>query len=388
MKIKCNRCGREWTIDEREYFGLTNFEYECLHCGRFFMVEIHKDNRHTINNEKLLSEELLQEMEVAPKELEMSNNAEVQTIIDGENGRQEPSLMLEEDDLSNNASSSIRKKQIIELRKAAEAGDIESMRKLGELYKTPHNVTWLKRAAEAGDSESAYHLGEIYASGWSEGSLKKSAKWRRKAAESNHLMAMFKLGLMYLEGKGVVQNETKALNLITSAASAGNKEAIEYLAGNQQKYKERTSKKTNHKVAPTPTINDETNNSKIKKEKSVPEIEAIWIDNKYGNESVTIHIRIKNWRKTYKCKCEIRIGENVAFSIILERTDKYGFDKNYINSQLPVGVIVAALGKKSAEYPIEIKATPDKGESKIHYGRIKIVRGLFSKNKVYVISPA
>ena len=249
---------------------------------------------------------------------------------------------------------------------------------------------WLKRAAEAGDAESAYRLGEIYASGWSEGSLKRSAKWRRKAAESNHLMAMFKLGLMYLEGKGVVQNETKALNLITSAASSGNEEAAEYLAGNQQKYKEQRSKKTNDTVATTPTIDDESNNSKINttKEKRVPEIEAIWIDNKYGNESMTIHIRIKNWRKAYKCRCEIRIGENVAFSSILERADRYGFDKNYINSQLSADLIVAELGKKSAEYPIEITATPDKGESKIHYGRIKIVRGLFFKNKVYVISPA
>ncbi|MFO0485271.1 MAG: tetratricopeptide repeat protein [Sphingobacteriia bacterium] len=103
---------------------------------------------------------------------------------------------------------------------------------------------WYQKAAEQGDSDAQYDLGLLYQEGkvappetpqafrWvakllkmpgSEG-YKQAAYWWKKAAEQNHVVAQYKLGLLYKEGRGVPKDEEKAHYWFLKAAEQGSTE--------------------------------------------------------------------------------------------------------------------------------------------------------------------
>jgi len=59
---------------------------------------------------------------------------------------------------------------------------------------------------------------------------KETAEKLSKAADQGDANAQYELGLLYISGKGVLQNSVKAKELITKAAEQGNTKAKDYLA--------------------------------------------------------------------------------------------------------------------------------------------------------------
>jgi len=60
--------------------------------------------------------------------------------------------------------------------------------------------------------------------GSAEGNLQdlvQAAQWYRKAADQNHSLAQFNLGLMYTKGEGVPQDEAAAVSWMRKAADQG-----------------------------------------------------------------------------------------------------------------------------------------------------------------------
>ena len=53
--------------------------------------------------------------------------------------------------------------------------------------------------------------------------------WCKMAAEEGHLEAQFQLGLMYLEGEGVTEDESEAQEWLWAAADRGYPQASEVL---------------------------------------------------------------------------------------------------------------------------------------------------------------
>ena len=76
--------------------------------------------------------------------------------------------------------------------------------------------------AEQGDASAQFSLGVMYVNGW--GVLKDEAeavRWYRLAAEQGHASAQFNLGLMYGKGEGVLKDEAEAVRWYRLAAEQG-----------------------------------------------------------------------------------------------------------------------------------------------------------------------
>jgi TPR repeat protein len=88
---------------------------------------------------------------------------------------------------------------------------------------------WYRKAAEQGDAEAQRKLGDCYARGWVVATdcteaaagyrLRQAVKWYRKAAEQNDIAALLSLGHCYKEGRGVPQNEAQAAKYFRRVAS-------------------------------------------------------------------------------------------------------------------------------------------------------------------------
>jgi hypothetical protein len=156
---------------------------------------------------------------------------------------------------------------ITDLLADAEAGNIQSQRKVGLAYEDEHKYSqaahWLKRAAEDGDAIAQYHLANLYALGrgvpeddalalawyhWSaeQGYVEaqlwlgymyfqplvvsqdygQAAFWWRKAAEQGNAKAQCSLGSLYANGQGVPKNNTEAIFWWRKAADQGYNEAL------------------------------------------------------------------------------------------------------------------------------------------------------------------
>ncbi len=92
-------------------------------------------------------------------------------------------------------------------------------------------VAELLKRVEAGDMEALVDLGEVYARG--DGLPKDSAKAAdlfRKAAEKGIARAQFRLGQMYTGGEGVPRDTVRAAGLIKQSAANGYAEAEAALA--------------------------------------------------------------------------------------------------------------------------------------------------------------
>ena len=116
------------------------------------------------------------------------------------------------------------------LLKAAEQNFADAEDMLGMMYADPDEfgegepnyeqaMYWYKRASEHGDSSATYHVGEMYLNG--QGVIKDESQafnWFKKAKEQGSVYGEYLLGKCYLEGTGVVQDKNKGIELYRSAA--------------------------------------------------------------------------------------------------------------------------------------------------------------------------
>ena len=119
-------------------------------------------------------------------------------------------------------------------RKAADAGDLPSLLRLGQLMSlgkgTPKNeldaTARIKQAAEADYQPAWTVLADRYEQGLGiRRSDKDAAYWLRKAAEKGDASAQAMVGDLFLRGKGVDKDETEAVRWLKLAAEKGHREA-------------------------------------------------------------------------------------------------------------------------------------------------------------------
>ena len=128
-------------------------------------------------------------------------------------------------------------KEIEELLKKAEQGDVESMYKLGKCYDKEENYVeankWYLKAAQLGNGAAANELGLNYANGLGvEKNLAEANKWYRKGAELGNGQAACNLGYNYAQGNGVEKNYTEANKWYRKGAELGNGMAASNLGVN------------------------------------------------------------------------------------------------------------------------------------------------------------
>lgn len=86
---------------------------------------------------------------------------------------------------------------------------------------------WYEKAAKQGNGPAQYNLAQLYhAEGESDDHGYEKAKyWYEKAVESGIMQAYNNLAALYIEGKGVKQDQQKAFELFQKAASMGDHSA-------------------------------------------------------------------------------------------------------------------------------------------------------------------
>lgn len=96
-------------------------------------------------------------------------------------------------------------------------------------YWTLKSIELQTALANAGDAEAQYKLGEIYSAlSWEGRDYDIGVQWYTKAAEQNHVNALYELAEAYEIGVGVEQNSAAiAVNLYTQAERAGHARAAE-----------------------------------------------------------------------------------------------------------------------------------------------------------------
>ena len=91
-------------------------------------------------------------------------------------------------------------------------------------YKTALNEFF--PLAQQGDSVAQFMLGVMYVNG--EGVIqddKQAVHWYRKAAEQGYASAQHELGIMYTHGRGVIQDDKQAMHWYRKASEQGNTSA-------------------------------------------------------------------------------------------------------------------------------------------------------------------
>ncbi len=141
-----------------------------------------------------------------------------------------------DEDVTNNGKSSgpsqkIDFRKILdEYRKAAEAGDAEAMRTVGEIYAMGKGVVqdygeaieWYQKAVNVGNTSAMIAMGKLYAEGKGvEQNFGEAMKWYEKAADAGNIDAAAMLGECYEKGNGVPQDYAEALRRYQSAAEMG-----------------------------------------------------------------------------------------------------------------------------------------------------------------------
>lgn len=110
------------------------------------------------------------------------------------------------------------------LEKAADLGDSQAMNNMGYMLGFGENlnstIEWFEKAAALGVADSMNNLGYIYLR--INNDYENAKTWYEKAIELGSLQALANLGWMYINGEGVEQNESKAIDLFREAAKAGN----------------------------------------------------------------------------------------------------------------------------------------------------------------------
>ncbi len=124
----------------------------------------------------------------------------------------------------------------------AEKGDATAQEKLSIMYfygrGVPENeklaLQWALRSADQGNLEAMFLIGSMYLFGDELPATVKdpdveAAKWYFEAGSRGHADAAYGLGLLFLAGKGVVQDQDEALRWIRHAAELGHAQAKSFL---------------------------------------------------------------------------------------------------------------------------------------------------------------
>ncbi|WP_332671746.1 tetratricopeptide repeat protein [Aromatoleum sp.] len=126
----------------------------------------------------------------------------------------------------------------------AESGAAVAQEKLSVMYFYGRGVAedegrameWARRSADQGNIDAMYFIGTMYVFGDTISKTvadpdQEAARWFFEAASRNHAEAEYGLGLLFLAGKGVVQDQEEALKWIRRAADHGHATARSFLAG-------------------------------------------------------------------------------------------------------------------------------------------------------------
>lgn len=113
---------------------------------------------------------------------------------------------------------------------SANAGDAHAQAQMGVIYlrgkgvtlDTAEGLSWLEKSAAGGSSEGQYLLAEYYSiSGKTEDSLHKAVRLFKQSAENGCIPALFALGGLTKNGKGVPKNTEVGVQMISKAAESG-----------------------------------------------------------------------------------------------------------------------------------------------------------------------
>lgn len=126
---------------------------------------------------------------------------------------------------------------------AANSGDVDAQRCLGERYATGYTVEqdidaavfWCRMAALQDDKEAQYTLA-ILLEIINENDKKESMDWLHQAAKNNHAEAQFLLATKLEKGEGIDQDLENALFWYTLAAENGHPAAQHFLAVLEQEF--------------------------------------------------------------------------------------------------------------------------------------------------------
>jgi TPR repeat protein len=124
------------------------------------------------------------------------------------------------------------------LTKFANEGNPVAQLRLGDLYFHGKGVTedenkaiyWWKKSAASGNAEAMYQIAHAYLFGSSAAKSvddpdREAASWYFQAASAGHAEAAYTLGLLFIAGKGVVEDRNEAIRWFRVAAGKGHAEA-------------------------------------------------------------------------------------------------------------------------------------------------------------------
>lgn len=99
-------------------------------------------------------------------------------------------------------------------------------------------LQWARRSADQGNLDAMYFIGNMYVFGDKlpkavQDPDQEAARWYFEAARKGHAEAEYGLGLLFLAGKGVVQDQEEAMRWIRSAADHGHPGARSFLGGSK-----------------------------------------------------------------------------------------------------------------------------------------------------------
>jgi TPR repeat protein len=124
------------------------------------------------------------------------------------------------------------------LTKLANDGNPLAQLRLGDLYFHGKGVAedenraihWWKKSAASGNAEAMYQIAHAYLFGNSAAKSvddpdREAASWYFQAASAGHAEAAYTLGLLFIAGKGVVEDHNEAIRWFRVAAGKGHVEA-------------------------------------------------------------------------------------------------------------------------------------------------------------------
>ena len=125
-------------------------------------------------------------------------------------------------------------------RQSAEAGAACSQYALGTLLqeqgRMDEAIVCYKQAADAGNQTAQYHLGKLYLQGkMVSQNISKAIEYLTAAAEQGSQYAQYALGKLYLTGNEVMQDNEQAAYWLTQSATQGNRYA-QFLLDHQNEY--------------------------------------------------------------------------------------------------------------------------------------------------------
>ena len=174
----------------------------------------------------------------------VSPSTHLNSLVSGIGAAQPLADLRHDDKVASGAVSQDMWKIIaVNLRKAAENGDTDSMVILGLMHYAGRGVpkdgleavNWFRKAAERGNAAGMARLGEAYYLGWGVAQNDREAlSWFRKAVDGGNTDAMVYLGEVYGDGRSVPRDDREASNWYRKAAEKGNTEGMRYLAWEYQ----------------------------------------------------------------------------------------------------------------------------------------------------------